>query len=99
MRSRYGGALGAAAHERAFNWYGNGLDAVFSKRTLIGVGERGPERVQVTPRGRKGGEQRIVLEFRAAPGNTYAQHLLNEVQKLVTVVGGGDVQATFGQKA
>ena len=31
------------------DWYASGLDAVFSKPTLIGVGEAGAERVQVTP--------------------------------------------------
>ena len=30
-------------------WYGSGLDQVFTQPTLIGVGERGAERVQVTP--------------------------------------------------
>jgi hypothetical protein len=57
MAGRYGGPVGAAAHERQYNWYGNGLDAVIGKPTLIGVGERGPEHVQVTPvvPGRGGG--------------------------------------------
>lgn len=36
-------------------WYGNGLDAVFGQPTLIGVGEKGAERVQVTPVGRESG--------------------------------------------
>jgi hypothetical protein len=36
-------------------WYGSGLDAVFNQPTLIGVGESGPERVQVTPSGQGGG--------------------------------------------
>lgn len=97
MRSRYGGALGAAAHERAFNWYGNGLDAIFRKPTLIGVGERGPEQVHVGRPGSTG--QHVVLQFRAAPGHAYGQFLLNEIQRLVTVNGGGSVEATFGQKA
>jgi methyl-accepting chemotaxis protein len=37
------------------HWYGSGLDATFSSPTLIGVGERGPERVQVTPGTGSGG--------------------------------------------
>jgi hypothetical protein len=49
MLGRYGGPVGAAAHEQQFNWYGGGLDAVFSHPTVIGVGERGPEAVSVTP--------------------------------------------------
>lgn len=31
------------------DWYGSGLDAVFSRPTIIGVGESGAERVTVTP--------------------------------------------------
>jgi hypothetical protein len=50
MAQRYGGPQGAAAHERAFNWYGSGLaGGIFTRPTLIGVGERGPERVDITP--------------------------------------------------
>ncbi len=49
MLGRYGGPAGAASHEKAFNWYGGGLDAIFSHPTVIGVGERGPEAVSVTP--------------------------------------------------
>jgi len=37
------------------DWYGSGLDAMFNSPTLIGVGESGPERVQVTPAGKSGG--------------------------------------------
>ena len=49
MNSVYGGPQGAANHESNFGWYGGGLNAIFRKATLIGVGERGPERVSVTP--------------------------------------------------
>ena len=56
IRGRYGNPANAWAHERAFNWYGGGLDAMFGKPTLIGVGERGLEHVTVTPRGRRRGE-------------------------------------------
>lgn len=48
------------------NWYGSGLDAVFNKPTLIGVGERGAERVQVTPKGRAPAQAGA-----GAGGNTY----------------------------
>lgn len=33
------------------DWYGSGLDAIFNRPTLIGVGERGAERVTVQPLG------------------------------------------------
>ncbi len=56
IRGRYGDPIGAAAHERAFNWYGKGLQGgIFTQPTLIGVGERGPERVDITPAGSRGG--------------------------------------------
>jgi hypothetical protein len=53
IAGRYGNSQNAWAHEQAFNWYGNGLDAVFGKPTIIGVGERGRERVTVTPAGKE----------------------------------------------
>ncbi|HKA97610.1 MAG TPA: hypothetical protein VKD66_15185, partial [Streptosporangiaceae bacterium] len=52
IAQRYGTPAGAWAHEQAFGWYGDGLDAVFTRPTLIGVGERGMEHVSVTPAGR-----------------------------------------------
>lgn len=64
IAQRYGDPIAAWAHEQAYGWYGSGLDAMFSRPTLIGVGERGPERVQVTPGhgggGMSAGEQAIV---------------------------------------
>jgi hypothetical protein len=48
-------------------WYGSGLDAVFNTPTLIGVGERGAERVTVTPlhrdKGGSGGEVTGALDL------------------------------------
>jgi hypothetical protein len=64
---RYGNPVNAAAHERAFNWYGGGLDTVVSSPTLIGVGERGAERVTVTPAGRGGGNT-YIINVNVAPG-------------------------------
>jgi TP901 family phage tail tape measure protein len=61
IASRYGDPLSAWAFHQAHNWYGSGLSGgLFTQPTLIGVGERGPERVDVTPvgrggRGRRGG--------------------------------------------
>jgi hypothetical protein len=62
-RGRYGNPLAAWAHELRFGWYGNGLDTVFKVPTVIGVGDRGPEHVRVTPL-RGGGEHRVVVELR-----------------------------------
>jgi len=55
IASRYGtpGAAYAAWLSRSPHWYGSGLQGgIFSRPTIIGVGERGPERVDVTPLGR-----------------------------------------------
>ena len=41
IQARYGDPIGAAAHERAFNWYGNG-DIITSPTVGI-LGESGPE--------------------------------------------------------
>jgi hypothetical protein len=50
IAGRYGNSQNAWAHEQAFNWYGRGLTGgIFTRPTLIGVGERGPERVDITP--------------------------------------------------
>jgi tape measure domain-containing protein len=56
IAGRYGSRAGDWAHEMAYNWYGRGLDGgVFTKPTMIGVGESGPERVDVTPLGKSRG--------------------------------------------
>lgn len=70
---RYGSPGAAWAHEQGFNWYGSGLDAVFSRPTVIGVGERGRERVQVTPLGRGGTHVTYSITVNAAPGTHPAQ--------------------------
>jgi hypothetical protein len=103
IKSVYGDPIGAAAHENAFHWYGAGLrNGLFTRPTIIGVGERGPERVNIAPAGQGDGvtsaghAQRIVLELRASRGDQYGHFLLNEIQKLVRVNGGGDVQVALG---
>ena len=52
------------------DWYAQGLDEVFTKPTLIGVGESGAERVQVTPMGggTKGGMPPINITINAPGG-------------------------------
>jgi phage-related protein len=50
ISDRYGNPAGAWAHEQAFNWYAGGMPpTLFSRPTLIGVGEAGPETVSVLP--------------------------------------------------
>jgi hypothetical protein len=70
---RYGTPFNAALHERFNNWYGNGLDGVFSRPTVIGVGERGPEHVRVTPltsgRGGAGGTVIVNVNVSAPIGS------------------------------
>jgi hypothetical protein len=93
MSGRYGGPIGAASHERSFNWYGGGLrNGLFTRPTLIGVGDRGPELVNVTP-GRGGG--RVVLEIRSS-GSHVDNFIAEAVRRSARVHGGGDVQVAFG---
>lgn len=55
IRSRYGDPINAWAFWQAHHWYGKGLEpSVFRRPTLIGVGERGPEAVSVTPLAKTG---------------------------------------------
>jgi tape measure domain-containing protein len=57
IKQNYGDPIRAYSlwSSRAPHWYGSGLSpTVFSRPTLIGVGERGPEMVSVIPRGRSG---------------------------------------------
>lgn len=60
IKQRYGTPADAWNHEMMFGWYGSGLaPTVFSRPTLIGVGERGAETVSVTPgRGGTGAQAR-----------------------------------------
>lgn len=56
IKNSYGNpaAAWAAWNSRSPHWYKNGINAIFSRPTLIGVGEAGAEHVQVTPRGKPG---------------------------------------------
>jgi hypothetical protein len=100
IRSVYGSPAAAEAHELAVHWYGSGLQGgVFTLPTLIGVGERGAERVSVTPMvvpNRGGAAQNVVLEIRANDSET-TQFLLGILRKAVRTHGGGDVQAALGR--
>jgi hypothetical protein len=67
IHDRYGTSRKAWDFWQGHHWYGNGLTGgVFTRPTMIGVGDRGPERVDVTPlrRGRGGGGPiRVTLEI------------------------------------
>jgi hypothetical protein len=84
IRGRYGSPAAAWAHEQSFGWYGGGLaGGIFSRPTLIGVGERGPERVDITPadQGRRGGDVvfqpgSIVIQAPAGNGTQIGQQLV-----------------------
>src|SRR5487761_1839969 len=78
VAQRYGTPEAAWAHEQAFHWYGSGADMLVNRPTIFGAGERGPERVTVTPvnSGDKTGAETVRLlaallaELRANPGAT-----------------------------
>jgi len=63
IAQNYGSAANAYSMwlSRSPHWYGSGLaGGIFNRPTLIGVGERGPEMVSVTPLGRGGGAGTVV---------------------------------------
>jgi hypothetical protein len=88
---------------RSPHWYGSGLQGgIFTRPTLIGVGERGPERVSVTPmvmpgRGSSAGDQRIVLEVRSGAEGRIVAAFLEMIRHEVRIRGGGDVQRALGR--
>jgi hypothetical protein len=71
IAGRYGSSQAAWAHERAFNWYGSGFHGWFDRPTVIGVGERGRERVDITPAGRSGVTYNVTINV--PPGASIAQ--------------------------
>jgi hypothetical protein len=100
ISAAYGSPANAYARwlARSPHWYGGGLDAVFRHPTVIGVGERGAERVRVqpvTPAGPGGGGWDGILRLEITGGD---QELVALLRKIVRVKGGGDVQAAFGRR-
>lgn len=81
---------------RSPHWYGGGLtDGLFSKPTLIGVGDRGPEHVSITPAGRGG--PHVTLNLRIGGSGSGLDRLMMQwLRENVRVEGGGDVQVAFG---
>jgi hypothetical protein len=66
IRQRYGSPDAAWAHESRYHWYGQGLqNGLFSKPTIIGVGESGPEMVNITPMRSR------AANYAATSGDTY----------------------------
>jgi hypothetical protein len=92
VRQRYGNPAAALAHEEAYHWYGDGLNAIVNGPTVIGVGERGPEHVNVTPVGSgTGGAGRVIVDVTGGQDD-----LKKLIRKWVRIEGGGDVQLAFG---
>jgi hypothetical protein len=96
----YGSPVAAWAHETRLGWYGSGLrDGLFTRPTIIGVGESGPERVNIQPVSTPAARpQKVVWEVRAGDSSAYSRFLVGEIQKYV-IVHGGDVQTALGQPA
>jgi hypothetical protein len=94
IRSRWGTPGNADANEVAHHWYGKGLDGIVRKRTLIGVGDMGPERVKVTPVGK---ESTGPTQLEVIPGGSgiFEQFMAEFLKKFVRIRGGGDPQSAF----
>jgi hypothetical protein len=97
IAGRYGTPANAWAHEVASHWYGSGFHGWFSKPTLIGVGERGRERVDIFPAqagtGRGGGGT-VTVRFDFSGSHNH--QLADIIRQAVRVQGGGDVQIALG---
>jgi hypothetical protein len=99
IAGRYGSSQAAWGHEQAFNWYGSGLHGWVNSPTLIGVGERGRERVDITPAGggHSGDGGRVVLEIRSG-GTRLDDAIVEIIRQAVKVRGGGNVQVALGRR-
>ncbi len=93
IAGRYGTPAAAWGHELSAGWYGDGVHGTFRKPTLIGVGERGPERVDVTPGGRG---PAVVIRIEGRGHGTLERALAAWLRETVHVEGGGSVQVAFG---
>lgn len=89
MQSRYGGPIGAAAHERAFNWYDHG--GFLPPGLSLSYNGTGRPEMVMPP-----GGMNIHLVVDAGPGE-YSQFLAKEIRKYVRIHGGGNVQQAFGR--
>lgn len=97
IRSAYGSPMNAwnAWLSRSPHWYGSGLEAgVFNRPTLIGVGERGPEEVSITPVGKRRGGNVVVLQIDSS-GSRLDDLLVDVLRKSIRIKG-GDVQTVLG---
>ncbi len=95
MQSVYGGPIGAAAHERAFNWYDRG-GWIPPGLSLSYNGTGRPERV--LPPGGTGGEAVIQLEIVPGGQGMFEQFMSQFLRKYVRIHGGGDVQKALGRQ-
>jgi hypothetical protein len=90
IRSRWGDPWSADLNERTQHWYGSGLrGGIFRSPTLIGVGERGPERVDVTPAGRGAAGPLVHVEQMVVQDSTDVQLTASRLSFLVASAGFG----------
>lgn len=83
----------AAWQARSPHWYAGGLpETVFSRPTLIGVGEAGPETVSVTPGRRYGGGNTFIFNITAVgTDRTAARQLLQSIREDLRSRGKKDI--------
>jgi Lysozyme like domain len=81
---------------------GNGFSGIVNGPAFIGVGERGPEYVSVTPAGKAGSghdhkiEVKLVVGTRLGP-TALDRAVVDIIRKYVRVTGGGDVETAFNE--
>jgi hypothetical protein len=92
MATRYGGPVGAAAHEAAFNWYDTGYGVLPPGLSLSWNGTGRPE--PLVPRRSGSTPPKIVLEFRSGTSDI-ERAMISFLKKYVQVAGGGDARVAF----
>jgi hypothetical protein len=91
IRGRYRDPIGAAAHERAFNWYDRG-GFLPTGLSLAYNGTGRPE--MVLPPGRSA--QKVVLEVAPGGSGEFEQFMLTAIRRWVRIRG-GNVQSALGR--
>jgi len=80
IAGRYGNPLNAWAHELAVGWYAKG--GIFTRPTIIGVGERGPEAVVPLSGHRTGGDIHVTINGWVGSDQDVARKLRDELVAL-----------------
>ncbi len=89
IQGRYGDPATAWQHEVDYGWYADGGSFIADRPGIFHAGERGPERVTVSP----AGTPSIHIENLNLPGVSNAQEFVREMGRVVTSHRGANLTA------